>query len=346
MIPGLMDLPVASRYQTIIGLYQRGQETIQDLATRLGVGQTMIKSALAWGRNPTPFPPQGRPYKLSDVHKEFIRLRTESDMSLSNASLARELSIAFPELGTVSETVVGKCRKELKFFYLPMRPECDMPESKRAFRVWWCTRQLEIGRDWKNVVFSDESWFEIGQRKRWVWRRRDDYSPSVCYSVQAHPKKVMIWGAVGYNFKSSLHFVEGSVTGEYYYDKIIMGGFLDEADRAFGHMDWILQQDNARPHIRRDIIEAMKNTAIKIMSPWPAYSPDLNIIERVWAIMKRRVDQHEPETIEDLRRTIVQVWDELTPEMINSLVDEMPRRLVQVQLNNGHTIQRLMADHN
>jgi hypothetical protein len=295
------------------------------------------------GKESDPFLSRSRPPKLSEVHKEFVRLRTNAPRDLTNIALALELSQAFPDLGTVSETVVGKCRKELELFYLPVRLECDIPECKRAFRVWWCNWQLQIQSDWRNVVFTDESWFGLGTQKRWIWPRHEDYGPDVCYSRKAHPKKIMIWGAIGFNFKSPLHFAGGTVTGEYYYDKIIMGGFLDEANRTFWHTDRIVQQDNAPPHVRADIIEAIENTAINIITLWPAYSPDLDRTERGWAIMKNRVDQYEPETLGELQKEVQRVWDDPTPGLINSLVAEMPRRLAQMIANNGHTIQRMMT---
>jgi hypothetical protein len=40
---------------------------------------------------------------------------------------------------------------------------------------------------------------------------------------------------------------------------------------------------------------------------------------------------------------IQQVWNELTLGTINSLVNEMPRRLRQVQEGGGLTIQRLIV---
>jgi hypothetical protein len=280
MIPGLSHLEVEIRYQIIVAVHREWPGTMSGLASYLGVCRNTLKTALSWAEHPYALGSSGRPCKLGETHKEFIRLRTEQNRRLSNAALALELAVAFPDLGSVSEDVVGKCRKKLRMFYLPMRSVCQMSDANRTFRVEWCERHLERQTDWRNIVFTDESWFELGEHKHYVWRTHDDYGPDVCCPKQAHPKKVMVWGAIGYNFKSRLHFVQGSVTGEYYYDNIIMGGFLEEADDAFQHMDWVLQQDNARPHIKKDIVEAMEYTDIKILKPWPPYSPDLNIIKK------------------------------------------------------------------
>ena len=158
----------------------------------------------------------------------------------------------------------------------------------------------------------------------------------------AHPKKVMIWGAVGWNFKSKLVFIEGHINGDKYFDEIICGsGLLDDADIAFGDFQWLLQQDNAKLHIRKDVLEAMSNLSITILPRWPPYSPDLNIIETIWAIMKQRVQAQNPSTIEELKNIIQDVWDNLSFETINGLVNEMNNRLIKCIAVNGYTIQEL-----
>ena len=148
----------------------------------------------------------------------------------------------------------------------------------------------------------------------------------------------MIWAAVGYNFKSKIVFVEGKINGDFYYDHIICGSdFINDADKAFGGNVWILQQDNAPPHKRRDVIEGIENLDIKLLD-WPPCSPDLNIIEVIWAIIKRRIEAENPNDISELKILIQRVWDELTFQTINALIDDMPRRLIDVIKNNGFTI--------
>jgi hypothetical protein len=141
-----------------------------------------------------------------------------------------------------------------------------MSQTARNARVAWCQEQQEIERDWKSVVFSDESWFILGRNTRWVWRLPGEDGPDACDAQKHHPEKLMIWGAIGYNFKSDLHFVPRNmnIDGNYYLENILLGGFIQQADAVYGE-DWVLQQDNARPHIRCDVIESLNQLSVKIL---------------------------------------------------------------------------------
>ena len=215
------------------------------------------------------------------------------------------------------------------------------PESKQK-RVSFCKHHLDMNTCWNNIIFSDESWFELGMSRQYVWRHFIDYGDDVCIAKKAHPEKIMIWGAVGYNYKSPLIFIDGQINGDYYLNNIIRNsGFLESVAKSFPDNNWILQQDNARPHIRRDIVEAMRNLNIKLLDNWPLYSPDLNIIEVIWAIMKSKIKCKNPNNKEELKRTIQEVWDNLSLATINSLIAQMPRRLQQAITNNGTTITHL-----
>lgn len=48
-------------------------------------------------------------------------------------------------------------------------------------------------------------------------------------------------------------------------------------------------QDNAKPHVAKETMEFMRYEKIKILKDWPPYSPDLNPIELMWAILKKKL---------------------------------------------------------
>ena len=52
----------------------------------------------------------------------------------------------------------------------------------------------------------------------------------------------------------------------------------------------------------------------------PTNSRDTNPIENLWAILKAAVDKLAPKTIEDLKRVLFQIWDQIGIQKVNNLV--------------------------
>ena len=62
--------------------------------------------------------------------------------------------------------------------------------------------------------------------------------------------------------------------------------------------------------------------------PWPALSPDLNPIEHLWDKLGRRVRNglNPPETLDELRRALIQEWNNIPQAFIRILIGSMRRR--------------------
>ncbi|EYB80933.1 hypothetical protein Y032_0396g668 [Ancylostoma ceylanicum] len=73
---------------------------------------------------------------------------------------------------------------------------------------------------------------------------------------------------------------------------------------------------------------------------WPACSPDLNPIGNLWEIQVRKVyaNNWQFNNVEDLKRAILQAWEDINPSTLVNLAASMPRCLLQVAMNHGGAI--------
>ena len=67
----------------------------------------------------------------------------------------------------------------------------------------------------------------------------------------------------------------------------------------------------------------------------PGGSPDLNPIENLWWLVKRRMSKERPSTQEDLKGVIRRAWNSVTPEDCYRLVSSMPQRIQVVIAAKG-----------
>ena len=69
-------------------------------------------------------------------------------------------------------------------------------------------------------------------------------------------------------------------------------------------------------------------------------SPDMNIMENVWAEMKREMDgmNPRPQTALQLRNAIQVAWNNISSAYLDNLIASMPRRCLELhQCQGGHT---------
>ena len=77
---------------------------------------------------------------------------------------------------------------------------------------------------------------------------------------------------------------------------------------------------------------------------WPAHSPDLNLIEHAWKMMKDDLNTRIPGLISMLRNEenkayfvncVRQAWWAIPQEKIDALIKSIPRRLAAVRRAHG-----------
>ena len=63
-------------------------------------------------------------------------------------------------------------------------------------------------------------------------------------------------------------------------------------------------------------------------------SPDLNPIEHLWGILKRKAENRQVSNIHQLREIITEEWQNIPAEICANLVNSMPSRIKAVIKSN------------
>lgn len=73
--------------------------------------------------------------------------------------------------------------------------------------------------------------------------------------------------------------------------------------------------------------------------PHPAQSPDMNPIEHVWYLLKIAINKRpqRPRNVEELKKALLEEWDKIDIETINSLIDSMENRVQALKDNKGRS---------
>jgi hypothetical protein len=319
-------------------IYNSLGRNVSDTAWVLKKSRQTIYNVLKWHANDLTRPPKiGRPIKFTDEMKLFIVLHTIAQPTVSGEEMSRMINQQFGT--TVSRTLVNNFRNSRAFKYRNRIKVLPFTPVHLANRINFATEFLQSGIPHRNLLFSDEKWFFRENVNGKVWKLKGMVYDGVTAIAQQYPMKVLIWGCIGYNFKSNLIFTDKSITTEVYFDDIIFGSdLLITADSAFGGRNWIFMQDNAPAHVSNDALCTFDHLEVKLLEGWPARSPDLNPIEILWAIMANEVYKHPPETKEELKIMVASIWNNVPLSTINALIDGFPLRLQDVIGLNGQQV--------
>ncbi|GFV09128.1 transposable element Tc3 transposase [Trichonephila clavipes] len=148
---------------------------------------------------------------------------------------------------------------------------------------------------------------------------------------------ILVWAGISLGGHTDLHvFHGGTVTGLRYRDDIL-DPYVHPYAAAIGN-DFILMNDNARPHRARIVEEYLEDHGLERME-WPARSPDLNPIEHLWDYLGREVAalNPPPRSLHELKQGLLCVWSSLPIPVSDNLINSMGNRCRQcIQVRGGH----------
>ncbi len=142
------------------------------------------------------------------------------------------------------------------------------------------------------------------------------------------PQSVMIWAAMSSAGVGPLCFLKSTVNAAIY-QEILEHFMLPTADKLYGAADFIFQQDLAPAHTAKGTKSWFNDHGVTVLD-WPANSPDLNPIENLWGIVKRKMRDTRPNNADDLKATVKETWASIPPQQCHKLITSKPRRIEAV----------------
>lgn len=308
-------------------------------------------------------PGRGRKRKVSDAQAAEVAARVAKKRTHSIGH-AVDLDVASETTWVRSMRRIGVKLKYCRF------KRDRLTRAHRAARVEWCAKTLKaMGRSGvdrraylKRISFSDSKIFTsdgLNHSHFWLVDNvvpppDDDETPRVLYRVHAygaicaHGGSKLVTDVSGtFGRKPNSDGRKGVNADEY---REIARQLLTSIKRVFqqaGITQWIWQQDGAKPHttgnttLGRKCRELIKDFTAEFWDDWPACSPDLSLIEHVWAEMVRRMKGMRFDSQGAFEAGVKASWVEVTSdvEYMGTLFAGFANRLQQCVNGSGHRVK-------
>ncbi|CAF4891834.1 unnamed protein product, partial [Rotaria socialis] len=193
---------------------------------------------------------------------------------------------------TVSRWTVQRQLHRLGYENVLPRGTPMLTNEQKERRVQWALAHKDD--DWNRTVFSDETSYQLFRNTIHRWSKHAQEEKK---EFQKTDKK--------------------SWCGVHSPTKILRKHLLNGARKQFGSR-WRYQQDNDPKHTSK-IAKQFLEKEVPEMIDWPSNSPDINPIENMWSILKRRVEKQNPSNIDELDQFLHEEWQKFETNIINNL---------------------------
>jgi transposase len=325
-----------SKVQNSIVLLRQGLST-REIAKRIHISRSTVARIRARSQENIPVSKGGRPSKVSKKTKKVLRRKFDIG---AFKDLKEGQRLVQEAEGVHVHTRTIRTYLDMKAYVKRKGPLLSKSDKKARYKfaknhLHWTVEQ------WKQVIFSDETLVRMvgsyGRQFYYKDPKKKTMRPHyIKRMVQGGGGIILLWGCLTYWSPGDLSWIHGTMDSETYVD--VLKDYYHATIKFYGMnpKTTMLQQDNASSHTSAMTKRFLKKTKIAVLD-WPVRSPDLNIIENVWAYIKRRLDEYDtpPESKNDLWNRVQKIWTALPQDFIHRLYESLPKRMKAVYKSRG-----------
>lgn len=338
-------IPLDKRILAAIRMINRFQvgETVAQISLETGISRTHLYTLEEkYNEEQTMMDKKrgGRPAKTDERTERRIVHEIRKEPFQSSLKLTKTINEGIEEEKKVTPRTVRRVAQKKGFLaYRPLVKPYLTPDHIRLRLEFAENYKEKTTRFWMNVIFMDEVFIRLARddaRKRVRRLKGERLAKShILPRLKHEGKGVMFWGCVTWYGPGPLVTIEGSLKGDDYAD--ILENYIPEvAANLMTNSPYIIE-DNPKVHKTKEVLRIKEKLGLRSLK-LPANSPDLNIIESLWALLKDRISRRRPTGLERLRECAIQEWSRISREEIRKYIKSMPLRIREIISKHGeHT---------
>jgi transposase len=339
LTPDFTMRPISTNIRdNILSLIGQGKSR-REIGRAMKVGKSTVHKLRQRRSASVSKPPSGRCSKISEQNKRFcVRAITSGQLDTASdvrKALENQLKVK------VSERTVRRILQNAGLGAAGKQNKPKLSSKNIKARLEFAKRHQDwTVEDWKRVIWSDETKINRcgSNGQYWCWiRDGEGLQPRhVNQTVKHGGGSVMIWGCMTAEGPGFMCRIEG-IMDQHLYKSILEDELAQTIDwYGFDRTKVIFQQDNDPKHRAKSVQEWLDQQEYGVMD-WPPQSPDLNPIEHLWGIIKRRLCQYEhpPCGVLELWERIEAEWRKIDKETCLRLIESMPDRIRAVLKSKG-----------
>jgi transposase len=270
----------------------------------------------------------GRPVLVTEEVKEAVEKAIRRKRQANAAELAEAVE---EDTGRrVSQRTMRRVRRQLRYHPVHVSVKPALSEVHMAQRLAWCREHLHDNV--RQLGFMDEMGVCIDHHRRLYWIKAGEARPvRESNSVMV---RLNVWGAIWFDGKSSLHITKDNFNARKY-EEVLEAHLSPEL--PLGRRRFI--QDGVPWHWSRAVADWFTDHKIRLVTDFPAKSPDLNAMEYVWGWMKYKIADSEPHDERTLRQAIEVQWEDLQQSTIRHFIEHITtvmREIIDAEGGHSH----------